>query len=180
MLHPIEIVPTARRTARRAVRIGCEIVSDRGASLERIVDLSPRGACVEITEPLARGEELVLGFVPPGWQDRVETLARVTYVWSAGATSLAGVTFVDLDPTVRERLTRTLRGLPPPLPVRKRAMVELVWLDVLVTWEEDLGDRVNSFEVSDVMSALDDGELAIETLSPLLTAGRSDYAWQHA
>ena len=77
---------------------------------------------------------------------------------------------------------RALRGVPPPLPHLRKARkpAQLVWVEMLVTWEEDLGDRVNTFEVSERMATLDDGEFEIEALAPIMSAGVPAYQWQSA
>ena len=132
--------------------------------------------------PLERGQSVLLGFAPENLGRRVETLARVAHVESHEAIEKRsiGLEFLVLDDDVRDALRSVLRGVPPPLPARPtKPAIELVWIDMLVTWEEDLGDRVNFFEVSETMAGLDDGELVIETLAPMMTGGPGDYRWAH-
>ncbi len=177
MLHRIEIVPSARRTVRRGMRLGCALTSHRaGPRRETVLDLSARGARVRTDLPLTRGERVLVELAPPTLGRRVETLAKVAHVVPAGRAHDVGLEFVGLDARVAEDLTRSLRGVPPPLP-SARPQIELVWVEMLVTWEEDLGDRVNTFEVSETMACVADEELAIATLGPLLTAGAAPYRW---
>lgn len=168
MLSPVEIIPSARRVVRRGIEVGCELFSERGGSRrERLLDLSHQGARVSSDVPLMRGEEILLSFVPPGaLDDRISTMCEVVHV-TAGA-PLVGVRFLDLSKPDRVAMARRLRGVPPPLPrhVRER---ELCWVDGLVTWEEDLGDRVNVFEVSERLSMLGDAEIVPASLSSMLT-----------
>ncbi len=172
MLERIEIVPTARKTVRRAVEIGCELVSSHDVRVERVVDLSSRGARVRSRSALRRGEEVLMTFVPPNAPRRVSALGFVRHFEDG----IAGVEFLTLDRIDESELRTRLRGLPPPLPKKAKAREELVWVDCLLTWEEDLGDRVNVFEVSERARAIEDDELDIAPLSPLLTAG-APYVW---
>ena len=182
MLQSVEILPSHRATLRRSVKLGCELTSKlHGPRRETLVDLSPRGARVVSDIPVARGEHVLVSFADDRLGRRVETLARVAHVArEIFEKPSIGLEFVDLDQTVREGLRARLRNVPPPLPPRRaRAERELVWVDLLVTWEEDLGDRVNTFEVADRLAALDDGEIVIETLAPFLTGSAGEYQWLH-
>lgn len=182
MLHPVEIVPAARASLRRQVRLGCEITTDVvGPRRETLVDLSPRGARVMTDVAVERGQHLLIGFAPEGLGRRVETIARVAHVDREPLMRPSiGLEFVDIDPEIQIDLRKRLRGVPPPLPARKtKAARELVWIEMLVTWEEDLGDQVNVWEVSESMAALDDGDLVIETLAPFVTGGASGPRWIH-
>lgn len=182
MLQTVEILPSSRGALRRAVRLGCELTSaGHGPRRETLVDLSPRGARVQTEIPLRRGDHVLLAFAHEGLGRRVETIARVAHVSDEILERPSiGLEFVELDDALRRDLHARLRNVPPPLPPpRARARSELVWIDLLVTWEEDLGDRVNTFEVSETLAALDDGELVVETIAPFLTGGRGAYRWLH-
>jgi hypothetical protein len=181
MLQPVEIVPTHRSTLRRGVQLGCELTTGlHGPRREALVDLSPRGARVRTDIPMAPGDHILVGFAPEGLGRRVETLARVAHV-SREPLEVAsvGLEFIEIDPAVGRELHARLRRVPPPLPKPRPARRELVWVDALVTWEEDLGDRVNTFEVSEVLAAVDDGDLEIETLAPMLTGSTGPRRWLH-
>lgn len=182
MLHPIEIVPSHRATVRRGVRLGCELTTNvHGSRRETLIDLSARGARVLTELPVEQGEHVMIGFAPERLGRRVETIARVAYVDREPHTNASvGLEFVELDSELRGDLQARLHNVPPPLPARRaKPRTELVWLDMLVTWREDLGDRVNTFEVSDTLAAIDDGELVIETLAPFITGGPGEYRWLH-
>jgi hypothetical protein len=182
MLHPVEIVPTHRAALRRGVRLGCEITTNvHGPRRETLVDLSPRGARVVTDIPMERGQHVLIAFAPENLGRRVETIARVAHVDREPiANPSVGLEFEGLDPELHRDIHARLRNVPPPLPTRRaKPRTELVWLDVLVTWEEDLGDRVNTFEVSDTLAAIDDGDLVVETLAPFVTGGAGPYRWLH-
>ncbi len=174
MLEQVEIVPTSRKSVRRAVELGCELVSSRNVRTERVLDLSYRGARVRSRTDLRRGEEVLMTFVPPNAPCRVSALGSVRHFENG----VAGVEFFTLDRIDETELRARLRGLPPPLPKKTKLRKELVWVDCLLTWEEDLGDRLNIFEVSERIDALDDSELIIAPLAPLMTAGTPAYAWK--
>ena len=186
MLQLAEVLPGSRRALRRAVHLDCDVVSpwwDEPVP-HRATDLSPYGIWVESQFPLSLGDVAVLTFRPPRWRERAEVIVfgavrRVELRRRASdpRASGMGIEFLDLDDEEAEQLTRTLVGLPPPLPRprgtrRARARREQVWVDALLTWEEDLGDRVNTFEVSERFDAIDDEELDITPLGQLVTGGR--------
>ncbi len=168
MLTPIEIIPHDRRHLRRAVPIGCELFTERGGSrVESVVDLSPSGARVTSSATALRGDEVLLSFVPPGARDdRLSVVCRVAHTGRAGA---LGLEFTALESWAKNVLTARLRGFPPPLPGLREKRRGMVWVDTLVSWEEDLGDRVNVFSVSERIAAADlERELAIASLAPPL------------
>jgi hypothetical protein len=179
VLTPSIVIPRARRIVRRGIEIGCELYSERGGSRrERVLDLSHHGARVSTDVPLFRGEEVLLSFVVPGaFDDRVATMCRVVH--AAGVPGpddrAVGLSFVELTDVRRAEIERRLRGVPPPLP-RRAPKCEMVWVDALVTWEEDLGDQVNTFEVAERFTALADDEIEIVTLSEPLSGG-AQYRW---
>ena len=183
MLHPIEILPTShRRTPRRGFELGCALTSHvSGPRRHSLVDLSHKGARV-VGDGLAvsRDDRVLLEFAPPALGRRVETLARVAHVAETDRGVDVVLEFVWLAEALLQDLHRALRGVPPPLPhLRKpRRPAELVWVEMLVTWEEDLGDRVNTFEVSERMATIDDGEFEIEALAPIMHAAIPAYRWR--
>lgn len=178
MLTPIELVPHARQEIRRVVPIGCELFTERGGSrVESVVDLSARGARVTSAARALRGEEVLLSFVPPGARDdRLSTVCRVVH---AGTEGVLGLSFLATTRTEERSLLARLRGYPPPLPTTRAVRRELVWVDALVSWEEDLGDQVNTFSVSErlPMDELDGEPVA---LGALLGGGRPAYRWRIA
>lgn len=196
MLTPIHEV-SQRRALRRAVSLDCQVISDdwEGPVPHLATNLSPDGIWLTTMYPLHVGSEVVLSFSPPGSEDellvyggvrRVEIKRRQSDPPSAGM----GIAFDYLSRTDTELLRDRLVGLPPPLPSRKKARTprgqmraadpsaELLWVDSLLTFEEDLGDRVNTFELSERVGLSDDLDFAC--LGEVLTASRPAYAWKRA
>ncbi len=148
------VFPRARRAVRRGLELGCELYSVGGGSRrEQLLDLSPEGARVSSQVPLACGEEVQLSFPVPGSDDeRVAAACRVVH--GAGALDRAvGLVFLDLDTKLRADVAQRLRGLPPPLPPSVRR--EPIWVDAVVTWDEELADRTNHFAETVPSLALD-------------------------
>lgn len=190
MLQPVTVLPGGRRALRRAVHVECDVVSrwwDEPVPL-LATDLSPFGLWLESPFPLEVGDEMVLELRPPRWSGpdlqvfgavrRVSLRRRASDPRSSGM----GIEFLDLRAEDAAELTRAVRGLPPPLPKPRhpRLRREQIWVDTLLTWEEDLGDRVNTFEVSEEMGLIADFDFEIETLSDLVTGGRASYRWRLA
>ncbi|MBX3271991.1 MAG: PilZ domain-containing protein [Sandaracinaceae bacterium] len=188
MLQLAEVFPHARQTIRRRAPsdLESEVIAGRwdAPRVHRVLDLSERGMRVASGTRLARGEHVVLSFVPPGWwlHGELTVFAKVVRETARGEEGAAtmGFEFVDLSRGAQAELARCLRGLPPPLPrAPRRVRKELVWVDVLVTYTEDLGDRVNTFEVSERIAGIDAAELEVQPLAGLVTGGRAPYAWRH-
>ena len=179
MLQTVEILPGSRRSLRRAVSLEAELIAAPWAAprKHRVLDLSPEGMRLAAGTRLPEGELLLVTFTPPGWWllGELSVWARVarSEPREAERPATMGLEFLTLPEGLHDQLGRTLRGTPPPLPNKPRAVQrELVWVDVLLTYTEDLGDRVNTFEVSEAV-ALDELEaaLTIEPLAPVLTGG---------
>jgi len=188
MLQPATVLPGSRRSLRRAVRLEAELASTEWEHVRphRVLDLSPEGMQVAAGTRLGRGESLVVSFTPPGWWLHGELSLFAEVVRSTPRIgeepASMGLSFLDMPHGAREELARCLRGRPPPLPRRRhRPRRELVWVDCLVTWEEDLGDRVNVVEWSETVAA-EEIEAAIDPtpIGGLLTGGRRPYRWRHA
>ena len=192
MLEAVDVMPDSRRALRRAVELEAEVVCDlwAGSAPHRATDLSPYGIWLETPFPLERGTEVVLSFVPPRWSADRELLVvgdvrrvELSRRRSDPLPSGMGVAFRGMGEAERDALAETLRGLPPPLPRRQaspRLHRELVWVDMLLTWEEDLGEQLNDFEVSDRVGVVAEHEMDFEPLSGLLTAGKRPYKWKTA
>jgi hypothetical protein len=174
MLEPVEIIPSSRESVRRAVEIGCELVTQSAVHVERMFDLSPRGARVRSRASVLRGQEVLLTFVPPGAPRRVSALGTIQHEQDG----VLGVKFFSLERIDEDTLGRHLRGLPPPLPRKNlRRQRELVWVDALLTYEEDLGDRVHTYEVSEQIAMEQSPVFDIAPLAPMMTAGAPRYRW---
>ena len=175
MLQAVEVVQTGRAQERRAVSVSCEVFApDWEQPLPLIAgDLSKDGMWIRCPFPVAPGTELLVSFSPPRWRwEPLMCLAEVCWWQPRFRTgdrrgTGMGIRFVDLPEFDREAVQRCLRGLPPPLPQRNRPVQEMVWVDALLTWEEDLGDRLNIFEVSEyvLVDIAKDGEIEFEALS---------------
>lgn len=192
MLQSVEILPSSRRSLRRDVRCEVELIAAPWSAprLHRVTNLSPDGMSVAAGTRLPADESLVVSFTPPGWWllGELTLFARVARSQERRGDEPAtmGLSFLDMPVGAHAQLARALRGRPPPLPrARPRRRRELVWVDTLVTYTEDLGDRVNTFEVSEAIRAIDDEDgldealLAPRSLCALLTGSRTPYRWAH-
>ena len=124
MLSPVEIIPSARRTVRRGIELGCELFSEHGGSRrERLVDLSQEGARLSSEVPLRRGEEVVLSFVPPGaHDDRVSTLCEAIRTASRGEVYLSP----EVSGFVLQGYLHGGQGEADPLSPREREILQLI------------------------------------------------------
>ncbi len=171
MLHPVEILPGARRSLRRAVELHADIVATGwdAPRRHRVLDLSPEGLRVAAGTLLAGGEHAIVCFTPPGWWllDEIVAWARVARAVPRCGSQQAtmALELMDLSSGMRVELERALEGRPPPLPRRYSRSIrrELVWVDSLVC------------EIS-----LSESELDPAPLGDLLTGGGARYEWRHA
>jgi hypothetical protein len=114
-----------RRVLRRSVRVDCQVVRERDFRLvgSRSIDLSPAGMLVMLQEPVLTGEPLLVAFRLPRsdyWFDSEAVVARVLHARRPGDLCRSfAVEFESLDAGAQEFLGRTLRGTPPPLPMRE-------------------------------------------------------------
>lgn len=126
MLLPL-LFSNQRATVRRALRLPCQIVRQRDFRLvaRKALDVSVDGMLVLAEDDVLTGEEVIVTFQGPRtgtWFDRMGTVARVVHgrrVRDRGV--CLGVVFDEDDPVDRLLLRANLRGLPPPLPARRRA-----------------------------------------------------------
>lgn len=198
MLEAVEVLAGPRGAMRRAVDFSCDVACDVWDEIlpHRATNLSPQGIWLETDYPLHVGTEVVLAFDAPrtdrrvlvyGDVRRVEMRRRATERKGAGM----GISFEYLSQRDRDLLAEVLRGLPPPLPPRRAPRVgagvmrppesprEMVWVDMLLTYEEDLGDRVNVVEISDEVTLDLDEEIVFSAAGDLLTASRPPEWWLH-
>jgi len=114
-----------RSVLRRSVRVDCQVVRERDFKLvgSRSIDLSPAGMLVMLQEPVLTGEPLFVAFRLPRsdyWFDSEGFVARVLHARRPGDMCRSfAVQFESLDPGAQEYLGKTLRGTPPPLPLRE-------------------------------------------------------------
>ena len=110
-----------RRFTRRAVDIGCALTleaTDHERTC-RLRDLTPFGAWVDTPAPLPVGESLLVSFCPPGRAAEVNLFAAVTRNGADDRPGMA-LAFSGLSAAEHALLSRSLLGVPPPLP-RARA-----------------------------------------------------------
>jgi hypothetical protein len=177
MLQSVEVLPGTRRSLRRAVHFNCDVVAEAWdeAVPHVATDLSLHGLWLPTAFPLPIGTEVAVSFTPPRWRRSREVYAfarvRRAIAGRTGEASGMGLELIDLRSRERAELELALRGLPPPLRRGgRRTRHELVWIDRLLTWEEDLGDRINTFEVSEAFERLGDHEIALEAIGELLAS----------
>lgn len=126
----IDIQPLHRRAVlRHAVALECECVHEGyfRAVKHVLLDLSPDGAFIKTdARDVELGEDVWLTFQIPNGNVRVDARARVVRY---GRESFRGdhfrglgIRFVDLRPTDRDHLARSLAAVPPPVPTTTRAM----------------------------------------------------------
>lgn len=186
MLQPVEVLPGARRSPRRAVKLEAEVISYAwdAPRRHRVLDLSPEGIRLVTDSPRPKDEIVVVSFSPPAWSgSELNVFSRVvrSEPRRGDLPATMGLEFLDLPDAAHEAVAKSLRGLPPPLPIgRLAAARELVWVDMLVTYTEDLGDRVNTIEVSEVIKSVEMDQLKVEALGSLLTGPRTPYRWGRA
>ena len=185
MLQLVEVSTNERHTLRRGVSMDIELIASRWDQprLHRVLDLSESGLRIAAGTRLPIGEDVVVSFTPPGWWifGEITLFARVKQETARkeGAAATMGMEFIDLPKGLEVEMKRSLRGLPPPVPTeRARTRRELVWVDVLMTYTEDLGDRVNTFEVSERLQQIGDVEISPRPLASLVTGGRRPYRWR--
>ncbi|HJL32034.1 MAG TPA: PilZ domain-containing protein, partial [Polyangiaceae bacterium LLY-WYZ-15_(1-7)] len=166
MLEPIDVVIERRQSPRRAGEFDCLVIADAwDQPVPHVVrDLSEEGLFLRTELLLEAGEELVIELALPSCPEPFYLFGEVRHAvlrrreGERHRTGF-GVELVDTAEEVREALRLFLGDLPPALPGGKAPVRrEHVWVDALLTWEEDLGDRVNTFEVSEAL-LLEDAEL---------------------
>lgn len=128
--------PTApegsRRAIRRAVSLGCELVTTRWDEpiRYRATDLSVTGLWLQTAEPVRAGETVVVCFRPTDGIDReLHVFAEVARVMTArGATDETpgvgmGLEMLDLTSLEVTRLEAWLSSFTAPIPRRRRPIV---------------------------------------------------------
>ncbi|MBW2463882.1 MAG: PilZ domain-containing protein [Deltaproteobacteria bacterium] len=175
MLQSAEIFPIRRRALRRSVHLTCDVIGTEWEDpvSHLVTDLSPYGCWLDTPFPLRPETEVALSFTPPRWHPQQEllTFARVRRRARTGPRRGMGLEFLDLSAEETADMRMALRGLPPPLATRqKRPGREFVWVDSLLTWTEDLGDRVNTYSVSDMVGVVDEEEFEFEPLASPMNA----------
>jgi len=137
MSERVEIVGGHRKELRRGIRLECDLESDYWDESvpHRILDLSPSGGFVETVFPLAPDEELEVRFHPPRSGSLYWLRARVVRSSFGRRSALRdapgmGIEFLDLTSGDRAGLAKHLVGIPPRLPLGRRATLELTLDDL--------------------------------------------------
>jgi hypothetical protein len=124
----------SRRAIRRAVSIGCELVTSRWDEPLRYVatDLSVSGMWLQTAEPVRSGEIVVVCFRPDdGIETDLHVFAQVARVMTARGASEAtpgvgmGLELLDLTPDEAVRLESWLATFTAPVPRRRRPVARL-------------------------------------------------------
>jgi hypothetical protein len=133
----IEESPRARESVRRGVEMPVRVGSsywDESVSLVA-TDVSGSGLFLECALPLHEGEAVELRFIPPGLELPFELTGEVTRAvltrraGDAGRSGM-GIAFTSVSASSRDILEFILAGVPPRLPTRQRAIVEVDEADV--------------------------------------------------
>lgn len=122
----LELIPQsrARRAARRAVELPCEVVAEPDFRLlgNRALDLSTGGLLLQSEEEASPGDGVVLSFRAPGKRRWIDALGKVTRVAQGRRRTdrarCLGVRFDAMDPESWALLEACLWGRPPPVPAR--------------------------------------------------------------
>ena len=169
MLVPVEVLPHARRSLRRSVFVGCEVLSDLWDEpvVHRATNLSPEGLWLESQLPLEPGTDVALSFAPPGREQAIVAVGTVRRAVLRRrrhdrVPSGMGIAFTDLSEPALEMLRASLVGMPPPLPTGKAP-----------------APHRELMLVEDVLE-LDEGTISFQprALGSLLTGGPRRYRWR--
>ena len=118
------VLASDRRSARRSVRIACEVVRERdfrriGA---KVLDLSMSGLLVETDDKVLTGEPVIVSFRAPKsevWIDAQGTIARVVHGRRDHDHKRSfGVHLEGVDIKAKLALAASLRRVPPAKPRR--------------------------------------------------------------
>lgn len=172
MLQPVQVQPHRRAASRHAIDLECTVLSEvYGEPIPfRIRDISADGVFALSDLLLDPGDEVLIELTPPRLGESLCILGHVSRTEiepAAGFEPGMGIAFDHNDSLLRSILAGSLKRLPPPLPRGKaKVQEELIWIECLLTWEEDLGDQVNVWEVSELIAGVDDElEDALEAMS---------------
>ena len=123
----------------------------------RTRDLSAEGLYIETELPLEVGTEVVLELSVALDTHFVIGCVRRVDLGEDGGRAGMGIELLDIDEGLRASIERALARKPPALP-RRRVPIEkkFLWVDAILTYEEDLGDRINIIEVSEALCLHED------------------------
>jgi hypothetical protein len=159
MLEPVEFLPARRHYHRHAFQLEVPMICDLWDEpvSHRTRDLSAEGLYIETELPLEPGTEVVLELSVALETHFVIGCVRRVDLGKGTARSGMGIELLDIDEGLRASIERALARKPPALP-RSRVPIEkkFLWVDALLTYEEDLGDRINIVEVSEALCLHED------------------------
>lgn len=159
MLESVEFLPARRHYHRHAFQLEVPMICDLWDEpvSHRTRDLSAEGLYIETELPLETGTEVVLELSVALETHFVIGCVRRVDLGEEGGRPGMGIELLDIDEGLRASIERALSRKPPALP-RSRVPVEkkFLWVDALLTYEEDLGDRVNIVEVSEALCLHED------------------------
>ena len=132
-MHSTSVPAGSRRGIRRAIQLGCELISTRSDVPMGCLatDLSTTGIWLSTVEPVRAGEQVVVCFEPrEGWDRGELTLfaevARVITTRKQSAGGGMGLEFIDLAGMDEAMLTEWLGKRKMPVPRRRRPMPRVV------------------------------------------------------
>ena len=162
MLQAVQVQPHRRFARRHAVDVECTVLSEvYGEPIAfRIRDLSADGLFAVSDLLLDPGDEVVVEITLPKLGEPLCILGTVRRTETEppdGYRPGMGVAFDHGDSMLRSILAGSLQHLPPPIPRSTPVEEEeMIWVECLLTWEEDLDDQINIWEVSDLIAAIDE------------------------
>jgi hypothetical protein len=123
-MEAIRLMASDRHSVRRATNARCQAVSETRFRLigERALDLSTEGLLLACDEEVHVGERVLLSIEMPGtktWIDAEAMVVRVVEGYREGDRGYcAGLRFTAIDFDAYRELRSSLRGAPPPVPMR--------------------------------------------------------------
>ena len=123
-MDAIKLWASDRKTVRRATRARCQAVAEDGFRLigERALDLSTDGLMLACDARVVVGETVLLSIEMPTtreWIDAEAVVARIVEGYREGDRGYcAGLRFTAIDFQAYRALRHSMRGAPPPVPMR--------------------------------------------------------------
>jgi hypothetical protein len=154
MLEPVEFLPARRHYHRHAFQLEVPMICDLWDEpvSHRTRDLSAEGLYIETELPLEPGTEVVLELSVALETHFVIGCVRRVDLGKGTARSGMGIELLDIDEGLRASIERALARKPPALP-RSRVPIEkkFLWVDALLTYEEDLSEAFGAATTSSAL-----------------------------
>ncbi len=157
MLESVEVFPRRRRSSRRASSLRAKVYCGLwdGPVEHLLRDLSFEGAFLQTPLAIDEGTEVVVELDLGGERSRLTGVVRRAVLRRRdGERHLSGlgIEWVSLPLHLRARLKRALGTLPPPLPGREQpTRREWVWVESILTWEEDVEGETEVTDLGEMM-----------------------------